>query len=95
MGVATEWVRKSEAESCKVVEMEKTYPTPTATGLKPGSASWLFLGMQSERVVYPVVSEAVVVGYPHDIKGQGIYVCFKTLAEPRVVDDLVEGRMNH
>jgi acetyl-CoA synthetase len=48
------------------------------------------------------VAEAAVVGYPHDLKGQGIYayVTLKTgnepsaLADPAVVNDLVENRMN-
>ncbi|SFZ86714.1 acetyl-coenzyme A synthetase [Devosia enhydra] len=34
--------------------------------------------IESALVAHPQVSEAAVVGYPHDIKGQGIY-CFVTL----------------
>jgi acetyl-CoA synthetase len=34
--------------------------------------------VESALVSHPVVSEAAVVGYPHDIKGQGIY-CYVTL----------------
>ncbi len=34
--------------------------------------------IESALVAHPLVSEAAVVGYPHDIKGQGIY-CFVTL----------------
>jgi acetyl-CoA synthetase len=34
--------------------------------------------VESALVAHPKVSEAAVVGYPHDIKGQGIY-CFVTL----------------
>jgi acetyl-CoA synthetase len=30
--------------------------------------------VESALVAHPKVSEAAVVGYPHDIKGQGIYV---------------------
>ena len=34
--------------------------------------------VESALVAHPKVAEAAVVGYPHDIKGQGIY-CFVTL----------------
>ena len=34
--------------------------------------------VESALVSHPKVSEAAVVGYPHDIKGQGIY-CYVTL----------------
>ncbi|MEM9221444.1 MAG: acetate--CoA ligase [Pseudomonadota bacterium] len=34
--------------------------------------------IESALVAHPAVSEAAVVGYPHDIKGQGIY-CYVTL----------------
>jgi len=34
--------------------------------------------VESALVLHPDVSEAAVVGYPHDIKGQGIY-CYVTL----------------
>ena len=40
--------------------------------------------VESALVSHPLVAEAAVVGYPHDIKGQGIY-CYVTLiagAEP-------------
>jgi acetyl-CoA synthetase len=36
--------------------------------------------VESALVAHPAVSEAAVVGYPHDIKGQGIY-CYVTLTE--------------
>jgi acetyl-CoA synthetase len=36
--------------------------------------------VESALVAHDKVSEAAVVGYPHDIKGQGIY-CYVTLAE--------------
>ena len=36
--------------------------------------------VESALVLHPEVSEAAVVGYPHDIKGQGIY-CYVTLME--------------
>ncbi len=36
--------------------------------------------VESTLVLHPKVAEAAVVGYPHDIKGQGIY-CYVTLME--------------
>mgnify|MGYP005839363809 CR=1 FL=1 len=36
--------------------------------------------VESAMVAHPAVSEAAVVGYPHDIKGQGIYVYVTTVA---------------
>ncbi|WP_062226583.1 acetate--CoA ligase [Aureimonas frigidaquae] len=36
--------------------------------------------VESSLVAHPKVSEAAVVGYPHDVKGQGIY-CYVTLME--------------
>ena len=36
--------------------------------------------VESSLVAHPKVSEAAVVGYPHDIKGQGIY-CYVTLMD--------------
>jgi acetyl-CoA synthetase len=36
--------------------------------------------VESALVAHPSVAEAAVVGYPHDIKGQGIY-CYVTLME--------------
>jgi len=36
--------------------------------------------VESALVAHPAVSEAAVVGYPHDIKGQGIYVYVTTVA---------------
>jgi acetyl-CoA synthetase len=44
--------------------------------------------IESALVAHPLVSEAAVVGYPHDIKGQGIY-CFVTLmAGAEATDEL-------
>ncbi len=44
--------------------------------------------VESALVAHPSVSEAAVVGYPHDIKGQGIY-CYVTLtAGIEASDDL-------
>ena len=36
--------------------------------------------IESALVLHPAVAEAAVVGYPHDVKGQGIY-CFVTLMQ--------------
>jgi acetyl-CoA synthetase len=36
--------------------------------------------VESALVAHPAVAEAAVVGYPHDLKGQGIY-CYVTLKE--------------
>ncbi len=38
--------------------------------------------VESALVAHPAVAEAAVVGYPHDIKGQGIY-CYVTLMNDR------------
>ncbi|MCW4115275.1 acetate--CoA ligase [Aurantimonas sp. MSK8Z-1] len=50
--------------------------------------------VESALVSHPKVSEAAVVGYPHDIKGQGIY-CYVTLMEgetpsPELQKELVQ-----
>jgi acetyl-CoA synthetase len=42
--------------------------------------------VESALVAHPKVSEAAVVGYPHDIKGQGIY-CYVTLMAGEVGSD--------
>ncbi len=42
--------------------------------------------VESALVSHPKVSEAAVVGYPHDIKGQGIY-CYVTLMAGEEGDD--------
>ena len=51
--------------------------------------------VESALVAHPKVSEAAVVGYPHDIKGQGIYafVTLKTGFNPS--DDLKKELVNH
>jgi acetyl-CoA synthetase len=44
--------------------------------------------VESALVAHPSVAEAAVVGYPHDIKGQGIY-CYVTLnVDVEPTDDL-------
>ncbi|WP_269620940.1 acetate--CoA ligase [Zhongshania sp. BJYM1] len=42
--------------------------------------------VESALVLHPKVAEAAVVGFPHDIKGQGIY-CYVTLMDNTEVDD--------
>ncbi|MFC5387291.1 acetate--CoA ligase [Aquamicrobium segne] len=42
--------------------------------------------IESALVAHEKVSEAAVVGYPHDVKGQGIY-CYVTLNEGETGDD--------
>jgi acetyl-CoA synthetase len=45
--------------------------------------------VESALVSHPKVSEAAVVGYPHDIKGQGIY-CYVTLMTGEKPDDALK-----
>ena len=47
----------------------------TVSGHRMGTAE-----VESALVLHPAVAEAAVVGYPHDVKGQGIY-CFVTLMQ--------------
>ncbi len=42
--------------------------------------------IESALVAHPAVAEAAVVGYPHDIKGQGIYVYVSMMASADVSD---------
>jgi len=44
--------------------------------------------IESAMVAHPAVAEAAVVGYPHDIKGQGIYVYVTTVAGVETSDEL-------
>ena len=48
--------------------------------------------VESALVAHPAVAEAAVVGYPHDIKGQGIYV-YVTLMEGREPDDALAAEL--
>jgi acetyl-CoA synthetase len=51
--------------------------------------------VESALVSHDVVSEAAVVGYPHDIKGQGIY-CYVTLMSGKTGDDALRKELvNH
>jgi len=45
--------------------------------------------IESALVSHPKVSEAAVVGYPHDLKGQGIY-CYVTLMSGETSDDALK-----
>ncbi len=44
--------------------------------------------VESSLVAHPKVSEAAVVGYPHDIKGQGIYAYVTLMAGEQPSEDL-------
>ena len=44
--------------------------------------------VESALVAHPKVSEAAVVGYPHDIKGQGIYAYVTLMAGEKGAEDL-------
>ena len=44
--------------------------------------------VESALVAHPKVSEAAVVGYPHDIKGQGIYAYVTLMADEKPSEDL-------
>jgi len=45
--------------------------------------------IESALVAHPKVSEAAVVGYPHDIKGQGVY-CYVTLMSGESGDEALK-----
>ncbi|NND43857.1 MAG: acetate--CoA ligase [Xanthomonadales bacterium] len=44
--------------------------------------------VESALVAHPAVAEAAVVGYPHEIKGQGIYVYVTLVADQEPSDEL-------
>ncbi|MDX1525856.1 MAG: acetate--CoA ligase [Pseudidiomarina maritima] len=46
--------------------------------------------IESVLVEHPKISEAAVVGYPHDVKGQGIYVYVSAMAGTEVTDELTK-----
>lgn len=50
--------------------------------------------VESSLVAHPKVSEAAVVGYPHDIKGQGIY-CYVTLMEGEQSSDELQTELQN
>ncbi len=51
--------------------------------------------VESALVSHPQVSEAAVVGYPHDIKGQGIYCYVTLMAGESPSDDLSKELVTH
>ena len=48
--------------------------------------------IESALVAHPAVSEAAVVGFPHDIKGQGIY-CYVTLMDGQEYTDELKAEL--
>jgi acetyl-CoA synthetase len=50
--------------------------------------------VESALVAHPKVSEAAVVGYPHDIKGQGIY-CYVTLMAGETASDALKTELRN
>ncbi|HEV2515108.1 MAG TPA: acetate--CoA ligase [Devosia sp.] len=50
--------------------------------------------VESALVAHPKVAEAAVVGYPHDIKGQGIY-CYVTLMAGEKGDDTLKAELRN
>jgi acetyl-CoA synthetase len=48
--------------------------------------------VESALVLHRKVAEAAVVGFPHDIKGQGIY-CYVTLKAGEAADETLEGEL--
>ncbi|ADM09892.1 putative acetyl-coenzyme a synthetase protein [Parvularcula bermudensis HTCC2503] len=51
--------------------------------------------IESALVAHPAVAEAAVVGYPHDLKGQGIYAYVTLKAGQEGDDDLRRGLIRH
>ena len=45
--------------------------------------------IESALVLHPAVAEAAVVGYPHEIKGQGIYAYISLMNSAHESDDLI------
>lgn len=50
--------------------------------------------VESSLVAHPAVAEAAVVGYPHEIKGQGIYVYVTLVADKDPSDELAADLRN-
>jgi len=48
--------------------------------------------VESALVSFPLVAEAAVVGFPHDIKGEGIY-CYVTLKEGQEYSDALKPKL--
>ncbi len=51
--------------------------------------------VESALVSHPAVAEAAVVGYPHDIKGQGIYAYVTLKTGNEYVEELKKGLVKH
>ncbi len=51
--------------------------------------------VESALVLHPDVAEAAVVGYPHDIKGQGIYAYVTLMAGTRPSEELRKDLVQH
>ncbi len=51
--------------------------------------------VESALVLHPAVAEAAVVGYPHDIKGQGIYAYVTAMAGVEMTDELKNELVKH
>ncbi|MEM6488453.1 MAG: acetate--CoA ligase [Pseudomonadota bacterium] len=51
--------------------------------------------VESALVSHPKVSEAAVVGYPHEVKGQGIYCYVTLMAGEEPTDELLKELQNH
>lgn len=51
--------------------------------------------VESALVLHPAVAEAAVIGYPHDIKGQGIYTFVTLMDGVEATDELRKELVNH
>ncbi len=51
--------------------------------------------IESALVLHPAVSEAAVVGYPHDVKGQGIYAYVTLMSGKEPSDELKKELVKH
>lgn len=51
--------------------------------------------IESALVLHPAVAEAAVVGYPHDIKGQGIYAYVTLMTDVSPSNELKKELINH
>ena len=51
--------------------------------------------VESALVLHDAVAEAAVVGYPHDIKGQGIYAYVTLMSGVEASDDLRKELVQH
>ncbi len=51
--------------------------------------------IESALVLHPAVAEAAVIGYPHEIKGQGIYTFVTLMDGVEATDELRTELINH